>query len=69
MDCVRFVENWTRMTRGLRRAVQTLESLRIFDGERLPSAIPLPVMAALLADEPEDRDRRAVVDRLMRKYA
>ena len=69
MDYVLFVENWARMTRGLRRAVQTVESLRIFDGERLPSAIPLPVMAALLADEPEDGDRRAVVDRLMRKYA
>lgn len=69
MDYVLFVENWARMTRGLRRAVQTVESLRIFDGERLPSAIPLPVMAALFADEPEDGDRRAVVDRLMRKYA
>lgn len=69
MDYAVFVENWERMTRGLRRAVQTMESLRIFDGERLPSAIPLPVMAALLADEPEDGDRRAVVDRLMRKYA
>lgn len=69
MNYSAFVENWERMTRGLRRAVQTMESLRIFDGERLPSAIPLPVMAALLADEAEDGDRRAVVDRLMRKYA
>lgn len=69
MDYVLFVENWARMTRGLRHAVQTVESLRIFDGERLPSAIPLPVIAALLADEPEEGDRRAVVDRLMRKYA
>jgi hypothetical protein len=69
MDYVLFVENWGRMTRGLRRAVQTVESLRIFDGERLPSAIPLPVMAALLANEPAEGDRRAVVDRLMRKYA
>lgn len=63
-----FVDNWERMTCGLRRAVHAIESLRIFDGERLPSAIPLPVVAALLADQPEDGDRRASVDRLMRKY-
>lgn len=69
MDYGVFVDGWERMTHGLRRAVQLIESLRIFDGERLPSAIPLPVVAALLADEPEDGDRRAVVDRLMRKYA
>lgn len=69
MDYTLFVANWDRMTRGLRRAVQTIESIRIFDGDRLPSAIPIPVIAALLADEPEDGDRRAVVDRLMRKYA
>lgn len=69
MDYSVFVENWGRMTRGLRRAVETVESMRIFDGERLPSAIPVPVIAALLADEPEEGDRRAVVDRLMRKYA
>lgn len=69
MDYTVFVENWERMTRGLGRAVQTIESMRIFDGERLPSAIPIPVIAALLADEPEAGDRRAMVDRLMRKYA
>lgn len=69
MDYAVFVENWERMSRGLRRAVQAMESLRIFDRERLPSATPLPVVAALLADEPEDGDRRAVVDRLIRKYA
>jgi len=69
MDYKVFVENWERMTRGLRRAVQTIESMHIFDGERLPSAIPVPVIAALLADESDEGDRRAVVDRLMRKYA
>ncbi|KQO97681.1 DUF262 domain-containing protein [Leifsonia sp. Leaf264] len=69
MDYALFAENWPRMSRGLRRAVQTIESLRIFDGERLPSAIPLPVIAALLADEPEEGDRRANVDKVMRRYA
>ncbi len=68
MDYAMLVENWQRMTDGLRRALRTIESIRIFDGERLPSAIPLPVMAALLADEPDEGDRRAVVDRLMRRY-
>lgn len=69
MDYSVFVENWEKMTRGLRRAVHAVESMHIFDGERLPSAIPMPVIAALLADEPEAGDRRAVVDRLMRRYA
>lgn len=69
MDYTVLVDNWGRLEQGLRRAVEIIESQRIFDGERLPSAIPLPVMASLLADEPEEGDRRAMVDRLMRKYA
>ncbi|EPR77084.1 hypothetical protein ADILRU_0464 [Leifsonia rubra CMS 76R] len=69
MDYEVFVENWSKMARGLGRAIQTMESMRIYDGERLPSAIPLPVVAALLADEPEDGDRRGKVDALMRRYA
>jgi len=69
MDYALFVDNWSRVSRGLRRAIELVESLRIFDGERLPSAIPVPVIAALLADAPEDGDGRASVDRLMRRYA
>lgn len=69
MDYKVFVENWSKMTRGLRRAIETIESLRIFDGERLPTAIPIPVIAALLADEPETGDRRGQVDKIMRRYA
>lgn len=68
MDYSVFVENWERMSQGLRRSVEAIESMRIFDGERLPSAIPMPVVAALLADEAAEGDRRAVVDRLVRKY-
>lgn len=69
MDYAVFVQNWDRMKRGLRRAVQSVESMQIFDGERLPSAIPIPVIAALLADEAEDGDRRAAVDKIVRRYA
>lgn len=69
LDYADFVTNWEKVTRGLSRAIQVMASMRIFDGERLPSTIPLPVIAALLANEPEDGDRRATVDRLMRKYA
>lgn len=69
MDYTVFVENWSKMTRGLRRAIETVESLRIFDGERLPTAIPIPVIAALLADEPETGDRRGLVDKIVRRYA
>ncbi|WP_068481523.1 DUF262 domain-containing protein [Pseudoclavibacter helvolus] len=69
MDYTAFVDNWSRMTQGLRRAVETIESLHIHDGERLPTAIPIPVIAALLADEPETGDRRGQVDQIMRRYA
>ena len=69
MDYRVFVDNWTRMVKGLDRAIHVMDSMRVFDGERLPSAIPFPVIAALLADEAEDGDRRAWVDRLMRQYA
>lgn len=69
MDYTVFADNWNQMARGLHRAIQTVQAMRIVDGERLPSAVPIPVMAALLASQPEDGDHRATVDRLMRKYA
>ncbi|RKS22366.1 uncharacterized protein DUF262 [Arthrobacter sp. AG1021] len=63
-----FVENWDVMSRGLVRSIQLVKSLRILDGERLPTAIPIPVVAALIANEPENGDERAAVDKLMRQY-
>lgn len=69
MDYYEFVENWEKMCEGLRRAIQIVENMQIFDSERLPSAVPIPVMAALLASEAAEGDRRATVDKLMRKYA
>lgn len=69
MDYKVFVDNWDAMRHGLKLAIQVIQSMRIFDGERLPSAIPIPVMAALLARESTEGDRRATVDKLMRKYA
>lgn len=47
IDFALFVANWDQMRVGLARALQVIESMRIFDGDRLPSAIPIPVMAAL----------------------
>ncbi|WP_333618437.1 GmrSD restriction endonuclease domain-containing protein [Dietzia sp.] len=69
LDYPEFARNWELMAAGLHRAVEVIESLRIFDSERLPSAIPIPVIASLLANEAADGDRRARIDRLMRKYA
>ena len=68
MDYSVFAENWERMEKGLDRAVQLLESIHILDSERLPSVVPLPVVAALLASEPDLGDQRAISDRLMRRY-
>lgn len=63
-----FVENWDAVSRGLVRAIQLIKSLRILDGERLPTAIPIPVVAALVANKSEIGDERAAVDKLMRQY-
>ena len=69
MDHRLLVDNWQRLTHGFHRAVELIESLHILDRDRLPSTVPVPVIAALLADEPDAGDRRAAADRLMRAYA
>lgn len=69
MDYKLFIENWGLVESGLGRALQVIESMRILDSERLPSIVPVPVIAALLAAEPDLGDRRATSDKLMRRYS
>lgn len=68
LDHHRLVAEWDSYAAGLGRAVQLLEEARIVDADRNPSVVPLPVVAAVLSDAPEDGDARAVVDRLARRY-
>lgn len=68
LDHRKLVAEWDSYAVGLSRAVQILEEARIFDADRSPSSVPLPVAAAVLSDAPEDGDARATVDRLARRY-
>ncbi|MBX7131091.1 MAG: DUF262 domain-containing protein [Fimbriimonadaceae bacterium] len=60
--------NWASFLRGVKRTVQFLEEERIFDKERIPSEIVVPVLVRLWATAPERGDAEGVARSLMRKY-
>lgn len=68
LDLPRFVEEWASMEQGLARAITLLEASNLFDAERIPSVVPLPVAAAILSGAEPDGDGRGVADRLVRRY-
>lgn len=68
MDLHSFAQSWDSMTLGLTRLASLLEESGILDAERVPSVVPLPVAAAILAQAAPDGDARAVADRLARRY-
>jgi len=68
LDLPRFVRDWPAMSDGIGRAIAQLEDASIFDAQRIPSIVPLPVVAGLLAGTEAVGDRRATVDRLLRRY-
>lgn len=68
LDLQLFADEWTLVGEGLDRAVRLLEEINLFDAERIPTVVPLPVMAALLSRAAVLGDGRAEADRLMRRY-
>lgn len=68
MDLARFDQDWGAVGAGLARTVSLLQEANIFDAERIPSIVPIPVAAALLAKAPTEGDARAFVDGLVRRY-
>lgn len=68
MDLHLLNDDWDLIGEGLARMAGLLETANIFDAERVPSIVPLPVAAALLARGAKVGDERAVVDRLARQY-
>lgn len=62
------IEAWPALVDGAKRTVTFLEDERIFDGARLPTIVPIPVMTALYARSNETPDGLGNVRLLMRRY-
>lgn len=62
------VRDWERIVEGALRAVQFLEDERIFDHQRLPSEVVVPVLTALWADAPARLDAEGRARTLLRRY-
>ena len=50
------IANWDKYCHGVRRAVSFLEDERVFDSERLPTDIVVPMLVALWAEAPVGLD-------------
>ncbi len=62
------IANWDTLVSGIRRAIIFLEEERIYDAQRLPSEVILPVICALWARAPEYGDAEGRVRSLLRQY-
>lgn len=62
------MRNWDLLLKGIRRTVAFLEEERIYDAQRLPSEVVLPVLCALWAEAPEYGDAEGRARGALRKY-
>lgn len=62
------VDDWPRISRAIVRAVGFLGRQHVYDEERLPSNVVLPVIAACLDIIPDDGDMVGRGERLLRAY-
>lgn len=68
LDAHRLVEEWDLALQGLLDAVEILSQMRIWDAERLPTAVAVPVAAAMLIRAPKLGDARGLVEHVSKKY-
>lgn len=68
MSKSKMIANWEVVTSGFARTIALLEGAHIYDAKRLPTAIPLPVLAALFARVPKYGDVVGNATRLLRAY-
>jgi hypothetical protein len=68
IDASQLVTDWRRTCDGILASLELLAQLRIWDAERLPTSVALPVVAAMLLRSPEHGDGRGLVEHLARKY-
>jgi hypothetical protein len=68
MDKTEMIRRWSALSDGLARAATFLESEGVMDEKRLPTAVSLPVIAALYTLVPADGDELARGERIIRAY-
>lgn len=68
LDYDLLTQNWEKLKKGIRWAVEFLEEQKIYDAERLPSYPPIPVLAALHERFPSQPDLMGRVRSVLRKY-
>lgn len=68
LDAQRLVNEWELTLQGLLGAIEILAQMRIWDAERLPTAVAVPVVAAMFARAPKLGDARGLVEHIGRKY-
>lgn len=62
------LQNWELFIKGVRCTVDFLEQERVFDAQRLPSDVVVPVLVALWAIAPSALDAEGRARTLLRKY-
>ena len=69
LDLEKFVkEDWSKIVKGTKEAVQFLEDEKVIDRDRLPIESVLAPLIALWAEAPETPDERGNTRILLRKY-
>ena len=64
----RLIGNWNKYQVGVDRAVAFFEQERIFDANRLPTDVVVPVLVALWAEAPKGGDAEGRARSILRKY-
>lgn len=62
------IDNWDKMSIGLSKMAEFLESQNIYDRARLPTNAVLAVIAALYTYIPDSLDSRGAAETLLKKY-
>lgn len=68
LDSEQLIADWSAIGLGLAATADLLSRMNIWDSERLPTAIPFPVVAAILARAPIHGDARGSIEHLCRSY-
>ena len=68
LDMNQVGQDWEKLTEGLQWAIDVLEELKLWDQKRLPSAVPIRVLAALHQFVPMQGDDHANAMRLIHAY-
>lgn len=64
----KLIENWEKYQIGVKRTVAFLEEERVFDSDRLPTDVVVPMLVALWAEAPQGLDAEGRARSVLRKY-